>query len=106
MPPCFGAGPAGVGAAVVVASATGERRFRPSSLDVDTRSGRLLLLSAGDAALAELNTQGAVMSARSLEGAHQQPEGVAVLPNGALVIADEAGERGSAMLSIYAGVGQ
>jgi hypothetical protein len=29
-----------------------------------------------------------------------------VLPNGALVIADEAGERGSAMLSIYAGVGQ
>lgn len=89
-----------------LASATGERRFRPSSLDVDTRSGRLLLLSAGDAALAELNTQGAVMSARSLEGAHQQPEGVAVLPNGALVIADEAGERGSAMLSIYAGVGQ
>ncbi|MGH6952067.1 MAG: SdiA-regulated domain-containing protein, partial [Vitreimonas sp.] len=87
-----------------LASATGERHFRSSAIDVDARSGRLLLMSAGDAALVELDAQGDVVSARSLEGAHRQPEGVAVLPNGALAIADEAGGRGnSALLSIYPG---
>lgn len=90
-----------------LAQAAGVRRFRPSSLDVDARSGRLVLLSAGDAALAELSAQGAILSARSLEGQHRQAEGVALLPSGALVIADEAGSRAnSPMLSIYPGVGE
>lgn len=88
-----------------LAQAAGERHFRPSALDIDGPSGRLVLLSAGDAALAELNAEGAILSARSLEGEHRQPEGVAVLPNGALVIADEAaGGGGGPMLSIYPGV--
>jgi uncharacterized protein YjiK len=61
-----------------------------------------LLLSAADAALVELSADGALASARRLEGEHVQPEGVAALASGALVIADEAGGRAStAMLSIY-----
>jgi uncharacterized protein YjiK len=85
-----------------LAQAAGVRHFRPSSLDVDARAGRLLLLSAADAALVELSADGALMSARRLEGEHVQPEGVAALAGGALVIADEAGGRANAaMLSIY-----
>lgn len=87
--------------------ATGVRRFRPSSLDVDARSGRVMVLSASDASLVELSADGRLMSARELEGEHEQPEGAAVLPSGALAIADEAGERAnSGMLSIYPEAGQ
>lgn len=74
-----------------IAVAAGVRSFRPSSIEIDAGTGRIILLSANDRALAELSTEGALVAARALSGAHPQPEGVAVLPDGALVIADEAG---------------
>jgi uncharacterized protein YjiK len=82
-----------------IAAAAGVRRFRPSSIEVDPRSGRLLMLSANKSALAELSADGALLSARALD--HAQPEGVAVLPDGSLVIVDEAEDRGRSLLSIY-----
>lgn len=81
-------------------AAAGVRRFRPSSIDVDPASGRLLLLSAGDGALAELSPDGALLTARALHPSHIQAEGVAALPDGSLVIADEGG-HGQALLSRY-----
>ena len=87
-----------------VTQATGVERFRPSSLDIDTRTGRLLLLSANDAAMVELEGD-RVVSARALGSGHVQAEGVAVLADGALAIADEAGD-GRALLSIYARTAQ
>jgi uncharacterized protein YjiK len=85
-----------------VANAAGVRHFRPSSLDFDARSGHLLMLSAFDGALAELSPEGVLISARALARVHNQAEGVAVLPNGALVISDEGGRaRGRALLSRY-----
>jgi uncharacterized protein YjiK len=83
-----------------IARAAGVEDFRPSSLDIDARSGRLLLLSASDPALAELSAEGELLAARALPD-HPQPEGVAVLQNGALVISDEGG-RGQAQLTRYA----
>jgi uncharacterized protein YjiK len=83
-----------------ITRAAGIADFRPSALDVDAASGRLMLLSADDAALAVLGADGALQSARALAG-HPQPEGVAVLADGALLISDEGG-RGEAMLSRYA----
>src|SRR5262245_21845829 len=82
-----------------IAAVAGVRRFRPSSIEVDARSGRLLVLSAQKSALAELSAEGALLCARALD--HEQPEGVAVLPDGALVIVDEAEGGGRALLSIY-----
>lgn len=83
-----------------IAAAAGVENFRPSSLDVDARSGRVLVLSANDPALAELDGDGRLLAAHALRG-HPQPEGVAVLQNGALVISDEGG-RGQGQLSRYA----
>lgn len=83
-----------------IAARAGVRRFRPSSLDIDPSTGRLLLLSAFDAALVELSPEGAVLSARALGSAHIQAEGVAVLADGALAVADEAGDA-RALLSRY-----
>lgn len=85
-----------------VAAAAGVRRFRPSSLDFDQRTGRLLMLSADDGASAELSPDGELIMAHALAPVHNQAEGVAVLPNGALVISDEGGRaRGRALLSRY-----
>lgn len=78
----------------------GVRHFRPSSLDIDPATGRLLLLSAFDAALLELSPEGELLSARALGSGHIQAEGVAVLTDGALAVADEAGDA-RALLSRY-----
>ena len=82
-----------------IAGAAGVGRFRPSSIEIDARSGRLLVLSARKSALAELSAEGALLSARALD--HEQPEGVAVLADGAMVIVDEAEDGGRSLLSIY-----
>lgn len=81
-------------------AAAGVRRFRPSSIEFDPRSGRLLLLSARDGALVELSRDGEVLAARALSPAHIQAEAVGVTPEGALLIGDEGGD-GAALLSLY-----
>lgn len=80
--------------------ATAVRRFQPSSVEIDRRTGRIVVLSANDAAMVELGADGALMSARELEGPHPQPEGAAIMPDGALIISDEGGD-GQARLSRY-----
>ncbi len=83
-----------------IAAAAGVEHFRPSSIDFDAASGRILLLSANDGALAELAPDGALTAARRLGPSHAQAEGVAVLPDGTLVISDEA-SGGRPLLSRY-----
>jgi uncharacterized protein YjiK len=84
-----------------IASAAGVEHFRTSSIEFDAASGRILLLSARDSALAELGPDGALLTARALGGGHAQPEGAAVLADGSLLISDEA-SGGRPMLSRYA----
>jgi uncharacterized protein YjiK len=84
-----------------IAGAAGVEHFRPSSIEFDATSGRILLLSARDSALAELGPDGALLSARALGRGHAQPEGAAVLPDGSLVISDEA-SGGRPVLTRYA----
>ncbi len=84
-----------------IASRAGVEDFRPSSVEIDRVSGRILLLSANDGAIAELNREGEILSARALGARHAQAEGVTVTRDGALLISDEAA-GGQAMLSRYA----
>lgn len=83
-----------------IAEAAGVRSFRPSSVEIDTRSGRLILLSARRGALVELGPEGEILAGRQLRSDHVQAEGVTILPDGSLVIADEGGD-GRALLSVY-----
>jgi uncharacterized protein YjiK len=83
-----------------LAQAAAIGHFRPSSIEFDGRTGRIILISANDAAMVELDSDGALLSARELEGPHPQPEGAAILPDGSLLIADEGGD-GQARLSRY-----
>jgi uncharacterized protein YjiK len=79
----------------------GVAHFRPSGVEIDPASGRVLLLSGSDGALAELARNGEVLSARALGPAHAQAEGIAIAADGALLISDEAA-GGQATLSRYA----
>jgi uncharacterized protein YjiK len=83
-----------------LANAAGVRRFQPSGLEFDARSGRLIVISANDGAIAELDPEGALISAQPLGDRHRQTEGVAILADGSLILADEGGND-QALISRY-----
>ncbi len=84
-----------------VAAAAGVRGFHPSSVEIDAASGRVIVLAGSERAMAEFGPDGAILAARRLGRAHPQPEGAAILPDGTLIIADEAGSRAHARLLHY-----
>jgi uncharacterized protein YjiK len=70
--------------------------FHTSAIEVHPGTGRLLLVAAREELLLELSSQGRPLAGRELKrSAHPQPEGVAFLEDGSLILADEGqGERG------------
>lgn len=83
-----------------LAAAAGVRQLRPSGMEIDPATGRVVLVAATGRALLELDPEGRVLAARRLDRIHVQAEGVAITADGALVIADE-GAGGRALLSRY-----
>jgi uncharacterized protein YjiK len=81
-------------------AAAGVRSFQPSGLEFDQRSGRLIVISANDGAIAEFGPDGAMVAVRALSRRHRQTEGVAILSDGSLILADEGG-NGQPMISRY-----
>jgi len=79
-----------------------KNRLNPSGLVVDARSGHLLLVAARQRALVELSQDGQLVAVAELRLAtrHLQPEGIAILSDGRLLIADEGGNH-KARLGIY-----
>jgi hypothetical protein len=86
--------------APVTAFRTGRvRSFRPSAVEV-LPGGDLLILSGADHVLAVVTPRGLVRCTRRLAAFHRQPEGLALLHDGSVVIADE-GVGGPARLTLY-----
>lgn len=79
------------------------RGFAPSGIDWDASRRRIVIVSARNRLLIELDENGQITAQRVLERLrHPQAEGVAVMPNGALVVADEAGDSGGpGRLTVY-----
>lgn len=77
-------------------------RLNPSGLVVDEQSGHLLLVAARQRALVELSPDGQLVAVVELPLAarHRQPEGLALLSDGRLLIADEGGNH-KGRLGIY-----
>lgn len=82
--------------------ATGSRRLRPSGLAWLPGTGHLLVLAGKERVLLELDLSGARLLAwRALQPEHhRQAEGLAVLADGTIAIADE-GDGRAATLTIY-----
>ena len=84
-----------------VAAAARASSFHPSELVRDPATGHFLLLAARERAIAELAPDGRVVQVSRLRHSlHRQPEGLAVAPDGALLVADEANGR-RATLTVY-----
>ncbi len=76
------------------------RKLNPSGLSIldDT----IHIVAARQTTLLEIDRAGNLLGARTLVG-HPQPEGIAVMPDGSIVIADE-GKKGSGFITRYAPV--
>jgi len=74
--------------------------LHPSDITVDPATGNYVLIAGQESALIEITPSGAVVRAVPLPGKHRQAEGVAVLPEGILVVSDEAANR-VATLTLY-----
>ena len=84
-----------------LADAVGARSFHPSSIEIDARTGRLIVLAARQNAMVELDSGGMLLAARQLGEHHRQAESATILSDGALVIADE-GDKTKAVMTRYA----
>ena len=79
--------------------------FRPSAIEWRVENSSLLVLSARNQLLLNLRQDGTLLSKTSLPRAvHPQAEGVAIMPSGDLVIADEGTMRLPGALTIYRAV--
>ena len=67
------------------------RSFRPSSLDLDPRTGDYVVISSADHGFLVLDPGGKLTAAGDLPRHHRQPEGLAIAPDGRLFISDEGG---------------
>ncbi len=78
-----------------------EASFHPSTIEVLPGDGTLILAAAREAALVELTSRGRLLAARKLSKRdHPQAEGLAFLPDGTLVLADE-GRGGRGRITLY-----
>lgn len=85
-----------------IAQRLGINRVNPSGIAIHHGSGHLLLVAARQKALIELAPDGRLVTARRLELAsqHRQPEGIELLSDGRLLVADEGGNH-RARLAMY-----
>ena len=75
--------------------------FHPSAVEVHSGTGSLVLLAAREEMILELDPTGGFVAAYEFKRRnHPQPEGIAFLPDGTLVIGDE-GQDGPGRLTLY-----
>lgn len=75
-------------------------RLRPSGIAVDEHSGHLLIVAARPRALIQITADGAFVAAAELPARHRQSEGIEILGDGRLLVADEGGSH-KARLAVY-----
>jgi uncharacterized protein YjiK len=98
--------------AVPIANVIGSNNWKslhPSDITIDPFSGNYVLIAAQERALIEITPTGDPISARPLSVEHVQAEGVAITPEGILILSDESagkgarasGHRPAAAVSLY-----
>lgn len=74
----------------------GTRDFRPSGITKNPLSGSFFIISANDNGIIEVSSDGKVIAQSKLpKHKHDQPEGIAFLPDKTLLISDEGKNFGS-----------
>jgi hypothetical protein len=76
-------------------------KFRPSDLARDATSGDFLILDSAGASILRISAEGGRVGYRRLaKPLHPQPEGLAIMADGRLVVGDE-GPSGQGRLTVY-----
>jgi len=83
-----------------VIGSNGWKQFRPTDITVDPKTGNYVMISAQEKGLVEITPTGEVVRSMPLPGRHPQAEGVAITPDGILMVADE-GVSGEPMITLY-----
>jgi uncharacterized protein YjiK len=77
------------------------KNFSPSGMERDKKSGNFLILSSGEKGILEISPEGRLLNYQVLnQKYHPQPEGITILNDGTILIADEGGDQ-KATLSGY-----
>lgn len=77
------------------------KNFHPAAIEVHPETGSFLLVAAREEALLEVTRYGEILATKELKRKrHPQPEGLAFIPGGVLVLADE-GQDGPGALTRY-----
>ena len=75
--------------------------FHPSAIEVHPETRNMILVAAREEDLVELSSVGEIVETEKLKRKkHPQPEGIAFLPDGSLVLSDE-GQGGAGRLTRY-----
>ena len=78
------------------------KKFRPSALEYVRDTGEFIVVSAKGKSLYNFDREGAVVTKTKLKKSlHKQPEGLALMPSGALVVSDEGKKNTPPKISIY-----
>lgn len=77
--------------------------FRPSGIEWDEPTGRLFIVSAKNRTVLVLDKAGKLIERRRLNGSrHPETEGITIMPDGRLVLADEGSRTREGRLTAYA----
>ncbi|MBC8145243.1 MAG: SdiA-regulated domain-containing protein [bacterium] len=77
-------------------AAFGGALFRPSSIERHPQSGSFLILASQGSAIIEVAADGRLLGRVELpKSVHYQPEGIAIAPDGSLLIGNEGASRGT-----------
>jgi uncharacterized protein YjiK len=74
--------------------------LHPTDIAVDPSTGHYVIVAAQDHAIIELTPSGSVVRTLDLPDRHKQTEGIAITPDGLLILSDEA-KTGPATLTLY-----
>ena len=79
-----------------------QKKFKPAGLEWQAKTERLFVISGGNRQFLQLTSKGDKISNFVLSDLHHsQTEGLAIMPDGALVFADEGSRAKPGSLSIY-----
>lgn len=77
-----------------ITARTGQKDFRPSSIEYDPHTGNFFVLAAKGKAIVEIDPNGNLLGVSSLpKKVHKKPEGIAIAPDRTIVICNEGGGK-------------
>ena len=80
-----------------VVGTNGWKKFQPSDMAIDPTTKNYVLIGSREKGLVEITPGGEVVRSEPLPKGHNQPEGVAVTPDGILIVSDEATQKPAAI---------